>query len=406
MLDGTDMNENKNDKLDETLKTSVSKTPDSEEPKQPEHHSWWTRKRKIGVGIAAAAVACGLVAIVITAQPVAQAQTDTKPTESIQQVTEKETDFSEDDVEAVAESDLSYAGTDVTADVGTAQVTADNGHIMVTQSSDNNASERVDYAAKRSAATMAKVSDDYVTVKGSKPTDVTWVMCDTEGTPKVAVRVTPDSESTKAATDETADSSTQSAVTGSDGWSMSEDTHDALDDPDVIPETGSNVPTKPDGTDIVPPTKNVDEGNTEQSSNNEEGNTENNSADTGSDNSSSNDTPAPAPSNNTPAPSGDSQQPAHTHTWEPIYQTKWVQDSAAWDEPIYSSTVKVRCQACGALFDTLDEYEDHDEDVHNMNSSYSSQRVTTQTGTKHHDATGHYEQVVTGYRCLGCGATK
>ena len=29
-----------------------------------------------------------------------------------------------------------------------------------------------------------------------------------------------------------------------------------------------------------------------------------------------------------------------------------------------------------------------------------------QTGTTHHDATGHYEQVVVGYRCTGCGATR
>lgn len=406
MLGGTNMDENKNDKLDETMKTTASKTPDSEEPKQPEHHSWWTRERKVGVGIAAAAVACGLVVIVITAQPVAQAQTDTEPTESIQQVTEKETDLSEDDVEAVAESDLSYAGTDITADVGTAQVTADNGHIMVTQKSDNNASERVDYAAKRAAATMAKVTDNNATVKGSEPIDVTWVMCDTEGTPKVAVRVTPDSESTKAATDVNADSSTQSAVTGSDGWSISDDTHDALDDPDAIPATGGNVPTKPDGTEIVPPTKNVDEVNTEQSSNSEEGNTENNPVDTGSDNSSSNNTPEP--NNNTPTPSGsgNSQQPAHTHTWEPIYQTKWVQDSAAWDEPIYSTTVKYRCSVCGSLFDTPEQVAIHADSAHGGEGSYSSQRSTTQTGTKHHDATGHYEQVVTGYRCSGCGATK
>ena len=97
---------------------------------------------------------------------------------------------------------------------------------------------------------------------------------------------------------------------------------------------------------------------------------------------------------------------AHTHTWEPVYQSTWVQDSAAWDEPVYSTVVKYRCQACGALFDSLDEVMDHGDAVHNSESSYSTKAVRVQTGTTHHDATGHYEQVVVGYRCTGCGATR
>ena len=104
--------------------------------------------------------------------------------------------------------------------------------------------------------------------------------------------------------------------------------------------------------------------------------------------------------------SGSQAQPTHTHTWEPIYQSVWVQDSAAWDEPVYSTVVKYRCQACGALFDNLDELMDHGDAVHNSESSYSTKAVQVQTGTRHHDATGHYEQQVTGYRCTGCGATK
>ena len=113
----------------------------------------------------------------------------------------------------------------------------------------------------------------------------------------------------------------------------------------------------------------------------------------------------------------------HTHTWEPVYQSTWVQDSAAWDEPVYSTVVKYRCNGaagvkdehgnvvkphvdCGKLFDSLDEYMNHDASEHDYESSYSTTKVKVQTGTKHHDATGHYEQQVTGYRCAGCGATK
>ena len=97
---------------------------------------------------------------------------------------------------------------------------------------------------------------------------------------------------------------------------------------------------------------------------------------------------------------------AHTHAWEPVYQSTWVQDSAAWDEPVYSTVVKYRCSVCGKLFDSVLEWSDHDIDVHNGESSYSDVAVKVQTGTTHHDATGHYEQVVMGYRCTGCGATR
>ena len=97
---------------------------------------------------------------------------------------------------------------------------------------------------------------------------------------------------------------------------------------------------------------------------------------------------------------------AHTHTWEPVYQSTWVQDSAAWDEPAYSTVVKYRCSVCGKLFDSVLDWDDHDADVHGFTGSYSTKAVQVQTGTTHHDATGHYEQVVVGYRCTGCGATK
>ena len=97
---------------------------------------------------------------------------------------------------------------------------------------------------------------------------------------------------------------------------------------------------------------------------------------------------------------------AHTHTWEPVYQSTWVQDSAAWDEPAYSTVVKYRCSVCGKLFDSLAELEEHGDSVHPEFYSYSTKAVQVQTGTTHHDATGHYEQVVVGYRCTGCGATK
>lgn len=97
---------------------------------------------------------------------------------------------------------------------------------------------------------------------------------------------------------------------------------------------------------------------------------------------------------------------AHTHDWQPVYESVWVQDSAAWDEPVYSTVTKIRCSQCGELFDSLDELFAHGDAVHPDFCSYSSVAVKVQTGTKHHDATGHYEQRVVGYRCSTCGATK
>lgn len=97
---------------------------------------------------------------------------------------------------------------------------------------------------------------------------------------------------------------------------------------------------------------------------------------------------------------------AHAHDWQPVYQSVWVQDSAAWDEPTYSTVVRYRCSQCGKTFDSLAELEAHGDAAHPDFYSYSTVSEKVQTGTKHHDATGHYEQKVVGYRCSTCGATK
>ena len=141
--------------------------------------------------------------------------------------------------------------------------------------------------------------------------------------------------------------------------------------------------------------------------------------------------------------SGSSSTPAHTHNWveqtktvhhDAEYTVQWVQDSAAWDEPVYEeqavyeSIDKVRCRGCLAVFDRVEEYyahrnyyeDDLDDGGHGAYEviweRIQTGTQTVQTGTIHHDATGHNEQilvkaaydetVVTGYRCSGCGATK
>ena len=141
--------------------------------------------------------------------------------------------------------------------------------------------------------------------------------------------------------------------------------------------------------------------------------------------------------------SGTTTKPTHTHNWvaqtkvvhhNAEYTTQWVQDSAAWDEPVYeeepvyTEVEKVRCNGCGAEFDRIEEMDEHcwyyldnyDDFSHGgysvvwYNVQTGTQKV--QTGTIHHEATGHNEQVLTkaaydetvttGYKCSGCGATK
>ncbi len=108
-------------------------------------------------------------------------------------------------------------------------------------------------------------------------------------------------------------------------------------------------------------------------------------------------------------------QQAHTHNYnipvttvrhhDAVTQQVWVQDSAAWDEPVYSSRAICSCGA-DITGNTTGHYVD-------CNGGYSVKQV--QTGTVHHEGTGHYENrvvqnawdetVTTGYKC-SCGAVQ
>ena len=147
---------------------------------------------------------------------------------------------------------------------------------------------------------------------------------------------------------------------------------------------------------------------------------------------------------------------AHTHTWTPVtkkvhhdatYKTVWVQDTAAWDETVVTKEAWDEpqlewcgiCNECGHVFrageDILVHMESgcwsswHDEWVqvgtvhHDAETTvvhhdavYNTVHHEAETTVVHHEATGHNEQVVdqaawdedvvTGYKCSGCGATK
>lgn len=113
------------------------------------------------------------------------------------------------------------------------------------------------------------------------------------------------------------------------------------------------------------------------------------------------------------ASSAPSQQ-AHTHKWVAVTSQQWhsnpvsvwVQDSAAWDEPVYTTEGHYICATCG------DVGRDATHSFLGQGHNVSVQYVKIQTGTIHHEATGHYETqdqgwyetVTTGYQCSGCGA--
>lgn len=113
----------------------------------------------------------------------------------------------------------------------------------------------------------------------------------------------------------------------------------------------------------------------------------------------------PASNNNGGSVQGGTSQPEHVHNWVAQTEQQWVQDSAAWDEPIYSQQVRSICNTCGADI-TGNTTAHFKASGRNGCSGYHSETVQVQTGTTHHEATGHYETVTTGYVCSGCGAAK
>lgn len=127
-------------------------------------------------------------------------------------------------------------------------------------------------------------------------------------------------------------------------------------------------------------------------------------------------------SNGSSSSSSSQSKPQHTHTWVAQtksvyheatghYENKWVEDSAAWDEATYEE--RYVCYKCGKVMTT-----DMDPIAHSAECGGSYGVESIQTGTIHHEATGHNEQkwvqdsaawtqtVTTGYKCSGCGATK
>lgn len=124
---------------------------------------------------------------------------------------------------------------------------------------------------------------------------------------------------------------------------------------------------------------------------------------------------APSKSDSKPS-SGSSNKPSHEHTWQaqyrndPVYETRTrtVVDQDAWDETVNANYDEFRFSD-GYVTTSLADAINHQDST---GCSYS---IYTPQVTIHHDAVTHEEQyqvqtgtkqVLTGYRCPGCGATK
>lgn len=118
--------------------------------------------------------------------------------------------------------------------------------------------------------------------------------------------------------------------------------------------------------------------------------------------------------------SGSSSKPSHEHTWQaqyrndPVYETRTrtVVDQDAWDEQVLSGSHAV-CSDGSVFYDNaaLAAYCKKMAMAGTPVSYYTVDDYTT----VHHEAVTHQEtyqvqtgtkQVLTGYRCSGCGATK
>ena len=128
---------------------------------------------------------------------------------------------------------------------------------------------------------------------------------------------------------------------------------------------------------------------------------------------------APSKSDSKPS-SGSSSKPSHEHTWQaqyrndPVYETRTrtVVDQDAWDEQVCIGSHIVFSD--GAIFYDAAAAANYQESKA-MAGTPVSYHTVDDYQTVHHEAVTHQEayqvqtgtkQVLTGYRCSGCGATK
>lgn len=284
-------------------------------------------------------------------------------------------------------ADLHFAGDDVSASSNIA-VSIKDGHVMVTETSEDTAANNIWYAPRRAAAMATRLKDTTIKAdseeKATAIKDVTWVTTDTSGSVQIAVVDTPDSsaartsgeqsplpkdpetkqadntetqpaptqqneeekqpeetqenkssESESKPQEETSSTSrekpkTSDVLNGSDGYTMSKETHDALpeEEKDKVSETAGKTVTDPEGNEIKPaePAPKPEEEIKPQEPTKQAEDT------------SSPSTPSNGGSSSSSGNSGSGSSSSSTpREKRPVYrtETRYVVDQAAWSEQVY-----------------------------------------------------------------------
>ena len=345
------------------------------------------------------------------------------------------------DAIAKATANLTFAGYDVSA-TNPISVSAKDGHVMVTETSNDTAANNVWYAPRRAAAIAARLAEtEVVTDSATTPIkDITYVVTDADNNVKIAVTqettapaVADAGTQSPIATDDTVDTSktvtdevttteadaikkaqptkeevaatpaktdeektadaekakesapaTDTVLNNSTGFVMSDDTHEGLTDTEKanVGTSGGKAVTDPEGTVITPAAPTPKQENaTEPAAPAPENTNNSGSTETNS-----------TTSNSGSGHNGDSNY-SSTHEKRPVYRTdkRWVVDRKAWSEKKqvgdhYHTSDGVDLYSDAELSAYLD---DHDV-------SYS---VVPDYQTVYHEEQGHweYDQVIDHY---------
>lgn len=333
-----------------------------------------------------------------------------------------------------ATANLTFAGYDVSV-TNPISVSAKDGHVMVTETSNDTAANNVWYAPRRAAAIAARLAEtEVVTDSATTPIkDITYVVTDADNNVKIAVtqettapavaeagtqapiatddtvdtsktvtdevttteadaikKAQPTKEevaATPAKTDEekTADAekaketapATDTVLNNSTGFVMSDDTHEGLTDTEKanVGTSGGKAVTDPEGTVITPAAPTPKHENATEPAAPAPENTNNSSS---------------TETNNTTSNSGSgynsSSSSSSTHEKHPVYRTdkRWVVDRKAWSE-------KKQVGDHYHTSDGADFYSDAELNAY-LKKHDVSYSVVPDYETVYHEEQGHWEE--------------
>lgn len=338
------------------------------------------------------------------------------------------------DAIAKAAANLTFAGYDVSV-ANPISVSVKDGHVMVTETSNDTAANNVWYAPRRAAAIAARLAEtEVVTDSATTPIkDITYVVTDADNNVKIAVTqettapaVADAGEQSPIATDDTVDTSktvteevttteadtikkaqptkeevaatpaktdeektadaekakesapaTDTVLNNSTGFVMSDDTHEGLTDTEKanVGTSGGKEVTDPEGTVITPATPAPKQENTTEPAVPAPENTNN---------------AGPTETNNTTSNSGSgynsSSSSSFTPEKRPVYRTdkRWVVDRKAWSE-------KVKVGGHYHTSDGVDLYSEAELNAY-LKKHDVSYSVVPDYETVYHEEQGHWEE--------------